>query len=91
MASDQLDRPSSLPPDFQQAAQPAAAVEPPKVMVSLPIDADVLAYFQSEAEPSDWQRHINDLLRYYMETNQMMEADAELAARAGELEPAPSL
>jgi hypothetical protein len=24
---------------------------------------------QSEAEPADWQRHVNGVLRYYMETS----------------------
>jgi hypothetical protein len=44
-------------------------------MVSVPVDADVLAWFQSEAEPSDWQRHINGVLRIYMETNMQREDD----------------
>lgn len=74
-----------LPAEFEQAAKPAAPViQPPKVMVSLPVDADVLAWFQSESEPNDWQRHVNGVLRFYMETNLMMEADAELAARIGQ-------
>ncbi len=80
----------TLPPEFQQAADPSApAIEPPKVMVSLPIDADILAYFQSDGEPRDMQRHINGVLRYYMETNLMQEADAELAARAGQEQGGP--
>jgi hypothetical protein len=58
-------------------------------MVSLPLDADILAYFQSEGEPNDMQRHINGVLRYYMETNLMEEADAELAAQIGARTPEP--
>ncbi len=89
MAGDSLDKTTpSLPPDFQQAAQPRM-IEPPKVMVSLPLDADLVAYFQGEAEIADWQHHINGVLRFYMETNQIMEADAELAAQ--QAAPSPSL
>jgi uncharacterized protein (DUF4415 family) len=36
---------------------------------SVPVDADVLAWFQNEAEPAGWQDHINGVLRFYMETN----------------------
>jgi uncharacterized protein (DUF4415 family) len=90
MAVDHLERTSVLPPEFQQAADPRApVVEPPKVMVSLPIDADILAYFQSEGEPRDMHRHVNGVLRYYMETNLMREEDAELAARMGQEQGAP--
>lgn len=81
MAGDTLEKPSILPPDFQQAAQPPQLTEPPPVTVSMGIDADILAYFQSETEPSDWQRHMNGVLRFYMETNQVMQADMELAAQ----------
>jgi uncharacterized protein (DUF4415 family) len=90
MAVDHLERTSALPPEFQQAAAPPApAIEPPKVMVSLPLDADILAYFQSEGEPRDMHRHVNGVLRYYMETNLMREDDAELAARMGQERGAP--
>jgi len=90
MSVDNLEPASTLPPDFQQAADPRRPlIEPPKVMVSLPLDADILAYFESEGEPNDMQRHINGVLRYYMETNLMQEADAELAAQIGERAPEP--
>jgi uncharacterized protein (DUF4415 family) len=92
MALDHLERTSDLPPEFQQAADPTAPlIEPPKVMLSFPVDADVLAYFQGDTEPGDMHRHINGVLRYYMETNVMQEADAELAAQMGQREPEPSL
>lgn len=81
----------TLPREFQEAADPdAPLIEPPKVMVSFPLDADVLAYFQSEGEPNDMHRHINGVLRYYTDTNLMQEADAELAAQRGQREPEPS-
>jgi uncharacterized protein (DUF4415 family) len=90
MAVDNLEPASTLPPDFQQAADPRRPlIEPPKVMVSLPLDADILAWFESEGEPRDMQRHINGVLRYYMETNLMQEADAELAARTGQEQGGP--
>lgn len=92
MALDHLERTSALPPEFQQAADPSAPViEPPKVMVSMPIDADILAYFQSEGEPRDMHRHVNGILRFYMETNLVREADAELAARIGQEQGSPEL
>jgi uncharacterized protein (DUF4415 family) len=80
MAADTIDRASTRTPNFQQAANPSATMAPPpKVMVSLPLDADLVAYFQSDSEPGDWQRHLNDVLRFYLETNQMNEANAEFA------------
>jgi hypothetical protein len=91
MAVDSLEIPSGLPPEFQLAADPRAPViDPPKVMVSLPLDADLAAFFQGDGEPADWQRHINGVLRYYMDTSLMAEADAEIAAQMGERQPEPS-
>ena len=57
----------------------------------MPIDADILAYFQSEGEPRDMHRHVNGILRFYMETNLVREADAELAARIGQEQGSPEL
>lgn len=56
--------------NFKAATEQAA--EPPKQKVSLELDADVMAFFQSDSEPGNWQQHMNDVLRYYMETNQAM-------------------
>ena len=90
MAGDVLESTAhSLPPDFQQAAQPRM-IEPPRVLVSLPLDADLVAYFQGESEPADWQSHINGVLRFYMDTNLAAQADAEAAARRGQHEPGPA-
>ena len=58
-------------------------------MVFLSLESDILAYFQGETEPNDMQRHINGVLRYYMETNLMREADKEFAAQIGERAPEP--
>jgi hypothetical protein len=93
MATVDLERPSVLPPEFQQAADPAGSVvEPPKIMVSLPLDADVLAFFQSELSGS-WQDHMNDILRNFMEGHLAMEAEfeaaAELATITGQNQPEP--
>lgn len=68
-----MNRPA-LPTAFSQAAAD-------RVTVPLTLDADILAYFQSDAEPGNWQEHINGILRFYMETNQNTEADAEAVAR----------
>jgi uncharacterized protein (DUF4415 family) len=92
MAVYDRETPPALPPEFHQAADPAAPViAPPKVMISMPLDADLVAYFQGNGEPSDWQRHINGVLRFYVETNQMREADAELVAQTGARTPEPSV
>jgi BrnA antitoxin of type II toxin-antitoxin system len=86
------EKPDTASTDFHEAAA-ASAPEPPKVMVSLPIDVDVLAWFQSESEPSGWQRRINDLLRFHMDSILHMEAnyaaEDELAARIGQETAAP--
>ena len=80
----------SLPADFREAARPEVPViQPPKITVSLPVDADVLAYFQNDTEPSDWQGHINGVLRFYMETNMAREADFHAMMEAAR-EPEPS-
>ena len=55
----------------------------------MPIDADILAYFHRDGEPRDVRGHINDVLRYYVDTNLMREADAELAARIGQEQGGP--
>ena len=36
----------------------------------------LVAYFQGESEPADWQSHINGVLRFYMDTNLAAQADA---------------
>jgi hypothetical protein len=90
MAIGDLGQQPELPLEFKQAAHPAAPfIDPPKVMVSLPLDADVLAWFQSETEPSDWQRRINDLLRFHRDSILQMEADweAEASMAGRETEP----
>lgn len=93
MADGSLGKAPDLPPDFQQAAAPAVPeIEPPKVTISFPVDVDVLAYFQRDTEPSDWARHMNGVLRFYMETNLQRDADFEadlMADALREPEPAP--
>jgi uncharacterized protein (DUF4415 family) len=80
------DKTSSLA-GFREAAQSAAPVrDPPKIMVSLQLDADLLAHFQSETAPRDWQRHVNDVLRFYVESSQLAEADAELSIQMAQQE-----
>jgi len=44
-----------------------AAPPPERVTVTLDIDADVLGWLK--AQPLDWQREINNLARFYMETS----------------------
>jgi hypothetical protein len=69
-----------LLPEFKGRAappEPAPATCPPKpwrrgkagarVTVTLDIDADVLDWLK--AQPLDWQREINNLARFYMETS----------------------
>jgi uncharacterized protein (DUF4415 family) len=67
----------------------AVAVAVSQVMVTLPIDADLLAYFQRDTEPPNWQGRINDLLRFFVETNQAIEADWAAEAQRQGPEPQP--
>ena len=80
----------TLPDNFHAAARPEAPVnQPPKVTAPELVDADVLTWFQSEANPADWRKHINGVLRFYMDTNMLREEDfrAAVEARAGEPHP----
>jgi len=54
-----------LPAEFEQAAAPAPP--PERVRVTLEIDADLLAWLK--AQPTDWQREINNTVRFFMETS----------------------
>ena len=55
--------------------------------VTLEMDADILAWLKQQ--PTDWQREINNLTRFFMETNVIREAAFEEAAGPGhELETA---
>lgn len=82
--------PDFLPSDFRQAARPEVPViQPPKVTVSHLIDADVLAYFQSATQPSNWAGHMNDILRAYMETSMALAADFDAVMRAAPSDPSP--
>jgi uncharacterized protein (DUF4415 family) len=42
------------------------------VTVALDMDADVLEWFK--AQPTEWQRELNNLARFFMETSQAKEA-----------------
>ena len=59
-----------LLPEFEGRAAPpelGAAQAVARVTVTLDIDADVLDWLK--AQPLDWQREINNLARFYMETS----------------------
>jgi uncharacterized protein (DUF4415 family) len=59
-----------LSPEFEGRAAPpelGAAKAGARVTVTLDIDADVLDWLK--AQPLDWQREINNLARFYMETS----------------------
>jgi hypothetical protein len=74
----------TLPQDFQKAAAH-------RQTVTLPLDTDVLDYIRGEY--ADWQGHIRDLLRFFMETNQRREMDFNPDAfEPGEMaEPRPDM
>jgi uncharacterized protein (DUF4415 family) len=55
--------PEPAPPAFAGAGLQAGT----RVTVTLDIDADVLDWLK--AQPLDWQREINNLARFYMETS----------------------
>jgi uncharacterized protein (DUF4415 family) len=44
-----------------------AAPDPTRVTVTLDMDADLLAWLK--AQPTDWQREINNTMRFFMETS----------------------
>ncbi|MGH6795286.1 MAG: hypothetical protein ACREDH_08840 [Methylocella sp.] len=70
----------ALPGEFQKAAIQ-------RQDVTLPLDADVLAYIQGEY--ADWQGHINDLLRFFMDTSQrQMEFEPD-GFQPGEMDAPP--
>ena len=52
--------------------EPAAAPPPERVTVELAMDADVLAWLKEQ--PTEWQRELNNLARFFMETNLIREA-----------------
>jgi uncharacterized protein (DUF4415 family) len=54
---------TGLLPEFEGNAAPP----PERVRVTLDRDADLLTWLQ--AQPTDWQREINNLGRFFMETS----------------------
>jgi uncharacterized protein (DUF4415 family) len=68
-----FNAPNALP-EFATAAQPAAT---PQAIVTMQLDADVLAWFQAQqaAGGIDWQQDMNGV-HLYMETSQARELDA---------------
>jgi uncharacterized protein (DUF4415 family) len=59
-----------LQTEFDASAAPAQACAGAgcgRVIVTLEIDADLLAWLQ--LQPTDWQREINNTMRFFMETS----------------------
>ena len=52
-----------LQTEFDATASP----DPKRMTVTLDMDADVLAWLK--AQPTDWQREINNTMRFFMETS----------------------
>jgi hypothetical protein len=68
--------------DFKDAA---AAPQP---RVAIEIDADLAEWLQGQFK--DWQGHANDLLRFYKDTSQVRELQADPHAwEPGEMEEPP--
>ena len=66
---DTLERPTIEPAtDFRNAATSQAKV-------TLEIDSDLAEYMKSQF--TDWQAHANDLMRFFMETQQAKEREFE--------------
>jgi hypothetical protein len=57
-----------LQPHFEAKAAPP----PERVTVSLDLDADILGWLKEQ--PTDWQRELNNLARFFMETSQIRES-----------------
>jgi uncharacterized protein (DUF4415 family) len=67
--------------------EPAAAPPPRPVTVTLDLDADVLDWLREQ--PTDWQRELNNLARFFMETSMVRQtAFEEAAGPENELETA---
>jgi hypothetical protein len=58
--------------------EPAAAPPPRPVTVTLDLDADVLDWLKEQ--PTDWQRELNNLARFFMETSMIRQTACEDAA-----------
>jgi uncharacterized protein (DUF4415 family) len=56
------DQKTGLSPEFEGSA----ALPPERVSVTLDLDADILAWLKEQ--PTDWQREINNTMRFQMET-----------------------
>ena len=65
---------SELSPLFE----PVAAPPPERVTVTLELDADVLDWLKEQ--PTDWQRELNNLARFFMETSLIRQENFEEAA-----------
>jgi hypothetical protein len=63
-----------LAPEFEATAAPPQ----PRVTVTVDLDADVVEWLK--AQPTDWQREINNLTRFFMETNLIRDIAFEDAA-----------
>lgn len=79
------EKASGLPNNFQQAAADAVR----RQQVTLDLDADLAQWLQAEF-PKGWREHVNDLLRFFMDTSQARELEfATSAWEPGEMEKPP--
>lgn len=66
----------SLPANFRDAAAPQSApLPPPKNLVTVALDEDVLAFLRRDSEPANFNQVVNDTLRLYMDTSLRSDAD----------------
>lgn len=72
-----LDDPDALPADEEFWADAEVVIPPKKVLISIRLDADVLAWFKGKEIP--YQTLINGVLRNYMEHHK-----GEQQGRAGQ-------
>jgi uncharacterized protein (DUF4415 family) len=63
----------------------------PTTAVTLDLPTNLAQWFKGGNQPGNWQNHMADVLRFYIDTTDVAEADAELAARAGQPDHAPTL
>jgi uncharacterized protein (DUF4415 family) len=83
--TDMEEQKNGLLPEFEGSAAPPSE----RVMVTLDLDADLLEWLK--AQPTDWQREINNLARFFMETSQIREAQyAPDAWEPGEMQQPPT-
>ena len=80
---DKDDPSEPLQTEFEAIAAPAIK----RVSVTLDMDSDLLAWLK--AQPTEWQREINNTMRFFMETSSPLPASKPAPSKDGGTGGAP--